>query len=195
MRGTDRCNGIEPTGYRPGYALQWALIQDVFYGGERTAVIGEVADTFGPELADRLESVQPPEHQVLCRRLARCPYRGIVAFSRWALGDVVNPVLYYQAHHADELQIRWTSRGVRRATRLVRQADDFQAPMFALARWVESAPAEHGRRLVDAVVGRPDRHGWTRDAIQPCPECGFPPEVATWQDAVSEDLLQDTRPH
>jgi hypothetical protein len=94
MRGTDRCNGIEPTGYRPGYALQWALIQDVFYGGERTAVIGEVADTFGPELAHRLESVEPPQHQVLCRRLARCPYRGILAFSRWVLGDVVNPIIW-----------------------------------------------------------------------------------------------------
>jgi hypothetical protein len=93
MRGTDRCNGIERLGYRPGYTLQWALIQDAFFADERSEVIAEVADAFGPEIADRLASVQPPEHHVLCRRLNRSPYRGIVAFSRWALGDVpFNPV-------------------------------------------------------------------------------------------------------
>ena len=109
----------------------------------------------GQLLADRVESVQPPPHQLLCRRLARSPYRGIAAFSRWALGDVLfKPVLYYHAHHADELRIPWTGCGVRRAARLVRVADDFQAPMVALARWLETAPAHHGPRLVDAVVGR-----------------------------------------
>ncbi len=50
MRGTDRCNGIEPLGYRPGLALQWALIQDVFYGGERSEVTAEAAEASGPEL-------------------------------------------------------------------------------------------------------------------------------------------------
>jgi len=195
MRGTDRCNGIEPLGYRPGYTLQWALIQDV-YADERSELIAEVADAFGPEIADRLESVQPPEHHVLCRRLSRSPYRGIVAFSRWALGDVLfNPVLYHHAHHADELRIPWTPRGVRRATRLVRAADDFQAPILALARWIESAPANHGRRVVDAVIGLRDRNGWTRDAIQPCEGCGFPPEVETWPDAISENLLSETAQH
>jgi hypothetical protein len=94
MRGTDRCNGIEPLGDRPSYTLQWALIEDVFAGDERAAVLAEVADAFGSALADRLESVQPPPHQGLCRRLARSGYRGIVAFSRWALGDVLsNPVI------------------------------------------------------------------------------------------------------
>ena len=44
MRGTDRCNGIEPLGSRPGYALQWALIQEVFNGDERSEVIAEVAE-------------------------------------------------------------------------------------------------------------------------------------------------------
>lgn len=196
MRGTDRCNGIEPLGYRPGYALQWALIQDVFYADERSQVIAEVANAFGPEIADRLESAQPPEHHVLCRRLGRSPYRGLVAFSRWALGDVLfNPVLYHHAHHADELRIRWTTRGVRRATRLVRTADDFQAPILALARWIEEAPADHGRRVVDAVIGHRDRNSWTRDAIQPCDRCGFPPEVDTWHDAVSEDLFYESTQH
>jgi hypothetical protein len=52
-----------------------------------------VAETFGPGLADRLEAADPPEHRVLCRRLARSPYSGLVAFSRWALGDVSNPLI------------------------------------------------------------------------------------------------------
>src|SRR5205823_13742931 len=52
VRGTDRCNGIEPLGYRPGYALQWALIQDVFNDDERSQVIVEVAQTFGKALAE-----------------------------------------------------------------------------------------------------------------------------------------------
>jgi len=90
VRGTDRCNGIEPLGYRPGYALQWALIQDVFNDDERSQVIAEVAQTFGKALADRLATVDPPAHHILCRRLARTPYVGLVAFSRWALGDVPN---------------------------------------------------------------------------------------------------------
>jgi hypothetical protein len=81
----------------------------------------------------------------------------------------INAVLYHHAHHADELRIRWTTRGVRRAMRLVRAADDFQAPMFALACWLESVPAEHGRRPIDAVTGVPERNNWTRDAIQPPP--------------------------
>ncbi len=88
VRGTDRCNGIDPLGYRPGYALQWALIQDVFHHDERPQLIAEVTETFGEALADRLEATDPPAHQVLCRRLVRSPYVGVVAFSRWALGDV-----------------------------------------------------------------------------------------------------------
>src|SRR5207249_11871881 len=80
MRGTDRCNGIEPTGYRPGYALQWALIQDVFNGDERPQVIAEVAETFGEALARRLEAADPPPHEVMCRRLGRSPYVGMLAF-------------------------------------------------------------------------------------------------------------------
>jgi hypothetical protein len=59
MRGTDRCNGIERLGYRPGYTLQWALIQDVFYADERPEVIAEVADALGSDIADRLASVRP----------------------------------------------------------------------------------------------------------------------------------------
>jgi hypothetical protein len=193
MRGTDRCNGIEPLGDRPGYTLQWALIEDVFVGDERAAVLAEVADAFGPALADRLESIQPPPHQVLCRRLTRSPYRGLVVFSRWALGDVIsNPILYYHAHHADEVRIPWTARGVRRAARLVRAADDFQAPMFALARWLESAPAAHARRLVDAVIGLKHHQHWTKAAIGPCSRCGFPPQVENWQHAIAEDLLPET---
>ena len=82
MRGTDRCNGVEPLGDRPGYTLQWALIEDVFLADERAAVLAEVTDAFGAALADRLESLQPPPHQLLCRRLARSPYRGVVSFSR-----------------------------------------------------------------------------------------------------------------
>ena len=156
----------------------------------RPAVLAEVADAFGPALADRLESAQPPPHELLCRRLAGSPYRGIVTFSRWALGDVAfNPVLYYHAHHAYELRIPWTARGVRRTARLVRAADDFQATMFTLARWLESAPREHGRRLVDAVIGLKHQQHWTSAAIRPCDKCGFPPHVENWQQAISEALL------
>jgi hypothetical protein len=93
MRGTDRCNGIDPLGSRPGYALQWALIQDVFNGDERAQVIAEVAETFGEALAGRLEAAEPPAHQLLCHRLARSPYFGMLAFSSWALGDVRNPLI------------------------------------------------------------------------------------------------------
>lgn len=192
MRGTDRCNGVEPLGDRPGFILQWALIEDVLVAGERAALLAEVAEAFGPALADRLQRVEPPPHQLLCRRLARSPYRGVVAFSRWALGDVAfNPILYHHAHHADELRIPWTARGVRRAARLVRAADDFQAPIFALARWLESAPADHGRRLLDAVVGLKHQQRWTSAAIRQCESCGFPPQVENWQQATSEDLLSD----
>jgi len=87
LRATDRCNGIEPQGYRPGYALQWALIEDAFSGDERSEVIAEVAETFGKAVANRLETADPPPHYVLCTRLARSPYVGVVAFSRWALGS------------------------------------------------------------------------------------------------------------
>jgi hypothetical protein len=93
MRGTDRCNGIEPLGYRPGYALMWTLIQNVFFGDERAAVIAEVAEAFGEALAERLEATNPPERAVLRHRLARTPYVGIYRFSRWALGDVGNPLI------------------------------------------------------------------------------------------------------
>ena len=60
------------------------------------------------------------------------------------------------------LLIPWTRRGVARAARLIREADDFQAPMLALARWLEHAPAEHGPLLVDAVMGRQDADAWSR---------------------------------
>jgi len=56
--------------------------------------MAEVAETFGAELASRLEAADPPAHQILCRRLARSRYLGVVAFSRWALGDISNnPVI------------------------------------------------------------------------------------------------------
>ena len=197
MRGTDRCNGIEPLGYRPGYALQWALIQDVFNDDERSQVIAEVAQTFGKALADRLAAVDPPAHHILCRRLARTPYVGVVAFSRWALGDISskNDILFLHAHHADELVLSWTRRGVARAARLIHEADDFQAPVLALARWLEHAPAEHGPLLVDAVVGRRDADDWSRSAIQPCRACGFPPAVHRWQEAASQHLLGNPALH
>ena len=86
MRGTDRCNGIDPLGSRPGYALQWALIQDVFDGDERAQVIAEVAETFGEALAGRLEAAEPPAHQLLRHRLARSPYYGMLAFSQLGPG-------------------------------------------------------------------------------------------------------------
>jgi len=196
VRGTDRCNGIDPLGYRPGYALQWALIQDVFNDDERSQLIAEVTETFGEALADRLEATDPPAHHVLCRRLARSPYVGVVAFSRWALGDTPNnDILHLHAHHADELAIPWTRTGVARAARLVRKADDFQAPMLALARWLEHAPAEHGPLLVDAVIGRQDAAAWSRSAIQPCGACGFPPDVRSTQEATSHHLLANLALH
>jgi hypothetical protein len=191
VRGTDRCNGIEPLGYRPGYALQWALIQDVFNDDERSQVIAEVAHTFGKALAHRLAAVDPPAHHILCRRLARTRYIGLVAFSRWTLGDVPNnnEILFLHAHHADELVIPWTRRGLARAACLIREADDFQAPMLALARWLENAPAEHGPLLVDAVIGRQETDVWRRSAIQPCSACGFPPDAHSAQEASSRHLL------
>ena len=196
LRGTDRCNGIDPLGWRPGYALQWALIQDVFYGDERSQLIAEVAQAFGETLADRLAASDPPEHQVLCKRLSSSPYLGIVAFSRWALGDISgNDILALHAHHADEVLIPWTRRGVARAARMVRNADDFQAPMLALARWLEHAPAEHGPLLVDAVMGRQDADAWTRLAIQPCRICGFPPDVKSGREATSSRLLTSIALH
>jgi len=183
-------------GCRPGYALQWALIEDVFSGDERSEVVAEVAETFGDAVANRLQVADPPAHQILCRRLARSPYLGVVAFSRWALGDISNnELLVLHQHHANELVIPWTRRGVARAGSLIRKADDFQAPMLALARWLEYAPAEHGPLLVDAVIGRPDADGWSRSAIQPCDACGFPPDVHSGQEATSRYLLPDTALH
>jgi hypothetical protein len=196
LRGTDRCNGIEPMGCRPGFALLWALIEDVFNGDERSELIAEVAETFGAVLASRLEAADPPAHQILCRRLARSPYLGVVAFSRWALGDISNnPVLFYHQHHADELVLPWTRRGVAHAAKLIREADDFQAPMLALARWLEHAPAEHGPLLVDAVLGPQDVDAWSRSAIQPCGPCGFPPDVHSGREATSRHLLANLALH
>jgi len=202
LRGTDRCNGLEPTGFRPGYTLQWALIEDIFDGDERSQVIAEVADTFGNHLADRLEGSTPPAHHTLRRRLARSPYVGMVAFGCWALGDAapvlgrsLNELLFHHAHHAEEVRICWTRSGVARAARLIREADDFEAPMLALARWLEHAPAEHGRLLVDAVLGREDARVWNTAAMQPCHLCGFPPLVRTREEALSRLLLPDPSPH
>jgi len=195
LRGTDRCNGIEPQGSRPGYALQWALVQDVFNSDERSQLVAEVAETFGVALSDRLEAIEPPAHEVLCRRLTRSPYTGLVSFSRWALGEVSNPVLFYPQHHADELVLPWTSRGVAHAARLVHEADDFQAPMLALARWLEHAPAQHGPLLVDAVLGQKEARAWRPQAIRPCGACGFPPTARTWEDATSRHLLPDASIH
>jgi hypothetical protein len=196
LRGTDRCNGIEPQGFRPGYALQWALIEPVFYGDEREALIAEVAEAFGEDLADRLEAADPPEHRILLRRLARTPYLGIASFSRWALGDVSsNPILYYHPHHADELRIPWSRRGVARAGRLIRDANDFEAPMLALARWLEVAPAEHGPLLADAVVGIEGVKAWDSAAIRPCRHCGYPPGVHSWEEATSAQLLSKRALH
>ncbi len=163
----------------------------VFYGDERSQLVAEIAETFGEALADRLEAIDPPPHAVLCRRLTRSPYAGVVAFSRWALGDVSNPVLFFHQHHADELVLPWTRRGVARAARLVREADDFQAPTLALARWLEHAPVEHGPLLVDAVLGRQDAKAWSPRAIRPCHACGFPPTARKWQDATGRHLLLD----
>jgi hypothetical protein len=83
VRGTDRCNGIDPLGYRPGYALQWALIQDVFNDDERHQVIAEVAETFGKALADRLEAAEPPAHH---SSVGAWPVRDTSAWSRSAAG-------------------------------------------------------------------------------------------------------------
>jgi hypothetical protein len=195
MRGHDRCNGLEPFGYRPGYTLLWALIQDVFWDDQRAQLIGEVSETFGSRLADRLASTDPPEHRVLSRRLARSPYAGMLAFSCWVLGDVANDLLFHHAHHAEEVQIPWTRRGVARAARLMRDAEIFEAPILALARWLEVAPRQHGRLLVDAVQGRPGASAWTRAAIRPCRRCGFPPAPRTWQEATSPELLSDPALH
>jgi hypothetical protein len=195
MRGTDRCNGIDPQGSRPGYALQWALIQDAFDRDDRSQVIAEVAQAFGEQLADRLEATDPPEHAVLCRRLARSPYRGLVAFSCWALGDVSNDILFHHAHHAQDVQIPWTRRGLARVERLIREADDFEAPMLALARWREHAPAKHGPLLVDAVIGHEHAESWSPAAIRGCGICGLPPAVRTWHEATSAALLPDPSLH
>lgn len=191
MRGTDRCNGIEPLGYRPGYALMWTLIQDVFLGDERAAVIAEVAEVFGEALAERLEAANPPDHAVLRRRVARTPYVGLYQFSRWALGDVTSPLLLFHSHHAEELQLPWTRRGVARAARLVQQADDFEAPALALARWLEWAPAVHGPLLADAVLGHVEAADWTRASVQPCSACGFPPVARRHDEAISRFLLPE----
>jgi hypothetical protein len=101
----------------------------------------------------------------------------------------INPLLFHHAHHADELLIPWTGRGVARAARLVGAADDFQAPALALARWLGHSPIEHAPLLADAVLGRPDASAWTRAAIQPYPACGFPPVVRTHEEAVNRFLL------
>jgi hypothetical protein len=191
MRGTDRCNGIEPLGYRPGYALMWTLIENVFFGYQRAAVIAEVADAFGEVLAERVEATNPPEHAVLRRRVARTPYVGLYRFSRWALGDVTSPLLLFHSHHAEELQLPWTRRGVARAARLVQQADNFEAPGLALARWLEWAPTIHGPLLADAVLGRVEAPDWTRASVHPCSACGFPPTVRRHDEAVSRFLLPD----
>ncbi len=195
VRGHDRCNGLESLGYRPGYALLWALIQDVFWDDQRSELIAEIAGTFGENLADRLDAATPPEHRVLCRRLARSPYASLAAFSRWVLGDVRNELLLYPAHHADELVIPWTRRGVARAAHLVRQADAFEAPILALARWLEHAPEAHGPLLVDAALGLPGAAAWTRAAIRPCLNCGFPPTSRNWQEATDPQLLPTSSPH
>jgi hypothetical protein len=189
MRGADRCNGIDPRGFRPGYALQWVLIEDVFNGDERSEVIAEVADVFGDKLADRLAAADPPPHRILCRRLARSPFLGIVRFSQWALGDVSNPLLFHHAHHADELRIPWTQRGVARAAALIRHANNLEAPTHALARWLENAPRNHGPVLADAVLGDEHAPSWTSKAVRSCQRCGYPPVVRRWEDATSEYLF------
>jgi hypothetical protein len=84
---------------------------------------------------------------------------------------------------------------VAHAARLVREADTFEAPILALARWLEQAPREHGPLLVDAVLGRPGAAAWTRAAIRPCPTCGFPPAPRTWGEATSPYLLPDPALH
>src|SRR6266567_4460058 len=71
----------------------------------------------------------------------------------------------------------------------------FQAPMLALARWLEHAPAEHGPLLVDAVLGPQDVGAWSRSAIQPCGPCGFPPDVHSGPEAASRHLLANLALH
>jgi hypothetical protein len=195
LRGSDRCNGIEPLGYRPGYALMWALIEDVFFADDRAAVLAEVAEAFGAALADRLEAAAPPPHAELCLRLDRSAYAGLSAFSRHQLGDVSNPVLFLHQHHADELRLRWTRRDVDRAVRLVRQAEAFEARTLALAAWLEQAPAEHGPLLARAALGQPDARRWSPADIQPCAICGFPPAVRTHDDALVLLGLPDASHH
>jgi hypothetical protein len=107
----------------------------------------------------------------------------------------INDLLVYHAHHADELAIPWTKRGVARAARLLQEADAFEAPILGLARWLEHAPAVHAPLLVDAALGRQDTPGWDRAAIRPCPLCGFPPAPRSWQEATSPRLLPDPAVH
>jgi hypothetical protein len=76
-----------------------------------------------------------------------------------------------------------------RAARLSRAADDFEAPALALARWLEHAPAEHGPLLAEAALGQRVRGVWRSTAVQPCSTCGFPPQVRTFEDAISSSLL------
>jgi hypothetical protein len=126
------------------------------------------------------------------------PYSALSASSTlWMLPAElpINEILNLHAHHADELVIPWTRRGVARAARLLREADDFQAPMLALARWLEHAPAEHGPLLVDAVLGPQDVDAWSRSAIQPCGPCGFPPDVHSGREATSRHLLANLALH
>ena len=126
------------------------------------------------------------------------PYSALSASSTlWMLPAElpINPLLFHHSHHADELVLPWTRRGVARAARLIHEADDFQAPVLALARWLEHAPAEHGPLLVDAVVGRRDADDWSRSAIQPCRTCGFPPAVHRWQEATSQHLIGNPALH
>jgi hypothetical protein len=104
---------------------------------------------------------------------------------------LINPLLLYHSHHAEELQLPWTRRGVARAARLVQKADNFEAPALSLARWLEWAPAVHGPLLADAVLGRADATDWSRASVQPCFACGFPPTVHTHDEAISRLLLPD----
>jgi hypothetical protein len=103
----------------------------------------------------------------------------------------INPLLLYHSHHAEELQLPWTRRGVASAARLVQQADNFEAPALALARWLECAPSVHGPLLADAVMGCVEAPGWTRASVQACSRCGFPPVVYTHDEAISRFLLLD----
>ena len=107
----------------------------------------------------------------------------------------INEVLLYPAHHADELAIPWTKRGVARAARLLHEADAFEAPILGLARWLEHAPAGHGPLLADAALGRRSSLNWDRAAIRPCTECGFPPAPRSWDEATSPRLLPDPAVH